>query len=184
MHALLGLDVSTTCTGWAFIDLSNGGLISYGKIEPLKDNYWDRVIVTVNSIRELFKTPDMQIAGVGIEQLNWFRNAESARQLAGISGVVQYVLRQSENIIVNELNTSMVSAAFRKGVIMDPKLPKKAKTVAAANARFGLNLKFKDRPVKGRKVSDDDMADAIAVAFTLYREIGEDLRSQLTIAKK
>lgn len=78
---VLGLDTSTTSTGFAVIE--NGKLISYGTIEPPKKiDLLDRILYIEEYIKQIIKAKDVDY--VVMEQLTVMRSANTTRVLAGM----------------------------------------------------------------------------------------------------
>ena len=78
---VLGLDTSTTSTGFAVME--NGKIISYGTIEPPKKlELLDRIIYIEEYVKQIIKAKEVDY--VIIEQLAVMRSANTTRVLAGL----------------------------------------------------------------------------------------------------
>lgn len=92
MCKILGLDVSSSCTGWSIIEVngSNGKLLHYGTISPVGNmGVIQRLYFFGNKIKEIIETynPDE----VAIEEtVLVHNNAKIMRTLARFSGVAFY----------------------------------------------------------------------------------------------
>lgn len=78
---ILGLDTSTSSTGYAVID--NGKLICYGSIKPPKKlNTIEKIIYIEKEIKEIISKKKVEY--IVIEQLAVMRSANTTRVLAGL----------------------------------------------------------------------------------------------------
>ena len=101
---------------------------------------------------------------IAVEQPNSFRNGASTRILTGDFGALLYWIHINKMAGI-EVNTTHAKKIFC-GVAGKGKEP----TIARANELYGLDLKFHRDPKK----SDDDVADAIQVAYTLRHHLIEE----------
>lgn len=81
MKLILGLDLSTTCTGWALSDPTTKKLKRYGKLSPtlnIKKRYpWgslERVLYMVGLLKLFLDKEKSQIDKIVIEEVNKHRN--------------------------------------------------------------------------------------------------------------
>lgn len=177
---ILGLDVSTTCCGWALlsVDWETDRGLHFSKIIPPKKVSWlrraDHILTAIDTY--LLSQVDKPIAAIAMEQLNSFTGAPTTRALAGIGGLVQYHLFKKLGMETIELHTTTVKKTFSGSGAA-----KKMHMVAAANQRFGLSLRWPpaEKDQRNKEKNDEDIADAIGVAWTLYTESGESLRAAL-----
>ncbi len=177
---VLGLDSSTTCFGYAFIDISKGGLklVDYGKIIPPLDpekvkirpaltnkklDYLPRCNYILKEIEKIYESAPGKVIAVAIEQPNSFKNGETTRQLCGLYGMVRYIYWVRYNINCAEMNTGHV-----KRCITGNGNAGKQEMVDAINDRFNIELIYKD--TQNKEKTDDDIADAISVAATYVEE--------------
>ena len=87
---IMGVDASTSCTGWAFLD-TDGKLIEYGKISPpAKLEYLQKCDFIVKGLISQLDLKKESIIDVGIEILNTSRNMKITRILAGLSQIIRY----------------------------------------------------------------------------------------------
>jgi Holliday junction resolvasome RuvABC endonuclease subunit len=174
---ILGLDVSTTCCGWALLslDYADDRDLRYGKIiAPKKASWFVRCDFILGAINTYLA--DAPVAAIAMEQLNSFRGAGVTRQIAGIGALVSYNLYKRYGIETIEMHTTTVKKAFSGSGAA-----KKWDMIAAANKRYGLALRWPETAAaqKNKEHNDEDVADAIAVASTLYDQSGEDIRAGL-----
>ena len=177
-YYVLGLDISTTCTGWALLELETGDLAKYGKIITADE---ENIFEQARKIqKDLYKeTMGFAVVVVGVEQLNSFRNGSITRALCGISYIVQDYIYKYWGIFPNQINTGTAKSVFTRGYKTWKGAAKKPDVLAVANARYGLNLKFIAPNKKKGGNGDDDISDATSIAFALREEVGEDLLSQI-----
>ncbi len=191
---ILGLDISSTCSGWCALPLDSSNLRDrggYGKIitdwretagvKRAASNFFERVDWLLEGLDAI--VPKYKIVACGSEQLNSFRSGETTRQLAGIQKIAQYHLLKKYGLETNEIHTTTIKKIMGAGIWAKGQgSPKKPDMVRFANARYGLDLVFsnpRSKSVDGVSynlhLSDDDVADAIGVATTLREEIGAEL---------
>ena len=141
---VLGLDTSTTSTGYAIID--NGKLIDYGCIKPDKKlNTIEKIIYIEKEIKEIIKKKEIEY--VAIEELAMVRNGAVTKLLAGLLYhlVIEFTKKELLTVLVRP-------SEARKGRITG-----KNRQELKQNA---INY------IKGKynvKVNDDE-ADAIIIA--------------------
>lgn len=183
-EAILGLDLSLACPGWAVMALREDKVLAWGKVvnppakkKDLTDgDYFRRVKKTVEAIDAVFEDDRFSIVSVGVEQLNSFKGISTARKLLGVSKVVQFHIWDKYGLTPNEIETTKAKKAFTgKGDA------NKSLVLVLANTRFKLSppLVYFDEKHNKHHESDDDIADAIAIAYTLKTELGERLISAL-----
>jgi len=176
MSLILGLDVSTSCTGWSVLD-SDGTLIDIGyiRLDKLKDLFCKAQEV-FNVISEIYV--NYAIHDVFIEEnLQSFRtgfsSAKTLSTLARFNGIVSYVTYQVIDIKPKMLN---VNAARRSvGLKIDRKSEETTKEQVLnwvsgeiSNTDYQWPVKIlKSGPRKGQTILNPacyDMADAFVIA--------------------
>jgi Holliday junction resolvasome RuvABC endonuclease subunit len=166
MPYILGIDSSTKCTGWAMIDTESGKLLKLGRVIPPKDLYYvDRWVVIVKGLEDVVKENGDPVV-VGIEEPNCFTNGNTVRLLCGIFGIISYTFSKA-GLFVHAVNTAHAKSIFVGSEKSGEGHAKKTDTIAKANKMFGLTLTHKERNVDGVRMSDEDLADAIQVAYCL-----------------
>lgn len=164
----LAFDLSTGCVGWALgID---GGLTQYGKLifkasasvgEKLAawEEFASALIDTIRPDRIVLERP-MSRSG-----------AVTARHYE-LLGILRFAYRRSTGAEVGAdclipARTAKLTVGVRKGGTYEDR---KRYMVERINAITGLALKY---DAKSKRVSDDDIADAIAILLT-YSAIAND----------
>lgn len=181
---VLGLDISTTCVGWALISLEyeKDHLLWLGKIIPPKGtkkepvSWFERAKFIHTAIEQLIE--NRNIAAIAVEQLNSMRGGDTTRQLAGMSMSVQFLLFKKLGIEPSEIFTSTMKKGFTGNGAA-----KKWDMIAHANKTYGTNLRWptSTKDQKNKELNDEDVADALAAAHCFLEEVGEDLRDYLRI---
>lgn len=163
---ILAFDMATHKTGWAF--LNGEKLVNYGIIQADKKqkDFRKRIIQIFDTIESLIKTnkPDVIV----IEEVPIYN--EAGAYLLVMQGYMVCIANKANKPISfyrpNEWRKKLElignngREALKKNQI-------KGKTVAWANKKFGLNLRFYEKDTK-EHISDDDIADAIGLAMTYY----------------
>ncbi len=180
---ILGIDSSTTCVGWALLslDYAQDKLLTYGKIIPPKigknQGTWFQRASYIYAVMEkvLLSVP---VSAVAIEELNSQRGGETTRQLAGVNMGIQFLAYKHLGIEPSPIYTSTAKKAFTGSGNAQ-----KWHMIDRANTLYGLNLFWPATPgaQKNKKLNDEDVADAIAMAYCLEREIGDELRNTLKL---
>ena len=171
VDVVMGIDLGTYRSGLAALEIGrNAKLVAHERVvapgEVDYNNYierWDLMIDQVQSFMvQVLKGRPM---AVGVEQPNSFRNGNTTRLLTGGFGVLMYWLHQ-QGLFGMEINTGHAKKVFC-GKGGGNKIP----TLDRANEMYDLNLKFH----RDAKKSDDDISDAIQVAYTArYHLVEED----------
>ena len=168
----IGIDSSLSCTAVAILKRHGNGncaIVSYQKI--MSDNSKKYLERCDHIVKELLKfiQPYIKLKGacqVGIETPNSFRGGEVTRKLCGLYGIILYVFHQA-GVSVREVNTK-----HAKKVSTGKGSSDKKQTVKAINKLFGVDLKYKK--TSNKEKTDDDLADALSIAYTIYKEEGEN----------
>lgn len=159
---IMGIDASTTSTGWAIFDGSN--LIRYGVIKPKSDNWRDRLIEQgpqLANIIQTYKPEKIFMEDVPLKG----SNVKALVILGAVQGFIYGVI-SSFNIpvffIVPSEWRSLIGLfdGTREGTHRDM-LKKKA--IDKANKLFGLNLLYKS---PSSKFNEDDIAEAILLCYS------------------
>lgn len=142
---ILGLDTSTTSTGYAVFD--NDKLISYGTIKtPKKLDLLDKIIYIEEQVKQIMKAKKVEF--IVIEELAVMRSANTTRALAGLLYHLLVEFRKRELLVVKVRPSEWRSVSHIKG---------KGREELKENA-----IKFVEQNYK-IKVNDDE-ADAILIA--------------------
>lgn len=148
---ILGIDSSTTSTGWGVIDTKFENelrLVDYGVIKPRKQlETIDRIIYIERELRRILQ--DFKPELIVIEEMNVTRNMRTVRELAKLLGVIEVMLRNRQALYVK-----MTPSEWRKSVGIRCKnnreLLKKA-SIEYVREKYNENV-------------SDDEADAICIA--------------------
>lgn len=109
---ILGIDSSTTSTGWAVIDTKFDNelrLIDYGVIKPKQDETIDRIIYISNELKEVLR--NFRPEFVVIEEMNVTRNMKTIRALSGLITTIEVMLRNRQALYVK-----LTPSQWRKSV--------------------------------------------------------------------
>lgn len=91
---IMGIDSSTTSTGWAIIDTKlsgNSRLMAHGTIKPnSKLKTTNRIIHIGKELKEIIRSWEPEF--IVIEEINVFRNAKSTRGLVGLIVYIEIIL--------------------------------------------------------------------------------------------
>lgn len=148
---ILGIDSSTTSTGWGVIDNKFDNelrLIDYGSIKPPKQlETIDRIIYISRELRRILQ--DFKPELIVIEEMNVTRNMNTIRALAGLITEIEVMLRNRQALYVK-----MTPSEWRKKVGI--KCKNDRKMLKKASIEY-VRERYKE------KVTDDE-ADAVCIA--------------------
>lgn len=177
----IGIDSSLSCTAVGIISRDGAGnpkLLSFLKIPTAPDmDYIERCEEITDKIGELLK-PYIERSKkiktqlqIGIEMPNSFRGGDVTRKLCGLYGIILYYIHNELGVRPIEINTK-----HAKKVATGSGNADKQRTIFNINKIFGLTLEYSATKNK----SDDDVADALSIAYCLLIEDGK----RKTIKKK
>lgn len=160
---ILGLDCSTTSTGWSVFD--HMGLAAYGIIKPDGDDWRSRLMMQAPQLKEIIEKykPDKII----MEDVPL--NSQGGLKILVVLGAVQgLVLGVASSLCVpikfvtpNEWRSKVgLFTGDKEGTKREEM---KRKSIEMANQEFGLNLKWFS---KSSKKNEDDISDAILIAYS------------------
>ncbi len=163
VDVVVGIDLGSYRTGISAIEVAKPArLLHKGRIVAASDRFVERWDLTVNQIEKFLEEFVMgRPVVVAVEQPNSFRNGETTRLLTGLFGVVMHWCHK------NDLTAIDVNTSHAKKVFCGKSEKGKQPTIDRANSLYGLDLKFHRDPAK----SDDDVADAIQVAYCLRSDL-------------
>lgn len=142
---ILGLDTSTTSTGYAVLD--NEKLISCGTIKtPKKADLLDKIIYIEEHIKQIIKAKEVDF--IVIEDLAVTRSASTTKALAGLLYHLLTEFRKRELLVVQARPSTWRSVCGIKG-----KCRKELKENAIQHVKDVYNIDV-----------NDDEADAICIA--------------------
>lgn len=162
-NVILGLDCSTTSTGWSIFD--NGGLAAYGIIKPEGDDWRTRLIMQAPKLKEIieiYKPEKIIMEDVPL-------NSQGGLKILVVLGAVQGLIlgvASSLNVPIkfvtpNEWRSKVKLFTGNKEGTKREEM--KRKSIEMANQEFGLNLKWFS---KSSKKNEDDISDAILIAYS------------------
>lgn len=165
---VLSFDVGTSCTGFAFGTDNN--ILAWGKYVADKKNADEGELLVEFSkwIDKNIVTLTKKPTRVVIESPYYKMNIRTYGQLMKYVGMVQREVYRQTGIECEFVSASSVKTKIgvKKGVTYQER---KLNMVNHINSLFGLNLKFHK---SNKKISDDDIADAIALlAVSLDMEL-------------
>lgn len=147
---ILGIDSSTTSTGWAVIDTKFNDelrLVDYGSIKPPKVETIDRIIYISRELKQMLH--DFKPELIVIEEVNVTRNMNTIRALVGLLTEIEVMLRKRQALYVK-----MTPSEWRKKVGI--KCKNDREMLKKASIEY-VREKYNE------KVTDDE-ADAICIA--------------------
>ena len=171
---ILGLDVSTSCTGWCVIDY-DGSLVDIGFISLKKiDEMYDKASRVADDLSDVFKKHAIQKILIE-ENLQAFRpglsSAKTLMTLARFNGIISYICYDRFNMKPDHINVNVA----RKSVGL--KLDRKSDKTTKEQVLEWVSSKIPDHvwetrvlksgPRKGQTVVSDgcfDSADAYVIA--------------------
>lgn len=142
---ILGLDTSTTSTGYAVLD--GNKLISYGTIKtPKKADILDKIIYIEENIKQIIKAKEVEF--IVIEDLAVTRSASTTKALAGLLYHLLVEFRKRELLTI-----TVRPSQWRKNCNIKGKSRKEFKENAINYVENVYKIKV-----------NDDEADAICIA--------------------
>lgn len=145
---VMGVDSSTSSTGWAIIYEKDGEveLLKYGSIKPKGKNVIRKIITILDELKKIRRVNNPEL--VVIEDLSVSRNMRSTKVLAGLLIAIEIDLERA-NYLVQELKPS----EWRKlaGIKGRKREEQKTNSIQHVWDRY-------------HKLVNDDEADAICIA--------------------
>ena len=158
---ILGIDSSTTSTGWGVIDTKFNDelrLVDYGSIKPPKVETIDRIIYISRELKRILQ--DFKPELIVIEEMNVTRNMNTIRALAGLLTEIEVMLRTRQALYIK-----MTPSEWRKKVGIQFKSTREL--LKRASIKY-VREKYKE-------TVNEDEADAICIA-----EAGSEVEVCLT----
>ena len=144
---VLGLDTSTSSTGYAVMDTETKKIISYGTIKTqTKADLLDKIIYIEEHIKQIIKAKEVEF--IVIEDLAVTRNASTTKALAGLLYYLLVEFRKRELLVVQVRPTQWRSTCNIKA---RGRKEQKEETIRHVKDVYNLN-------------ANDDEADAICIA--------------------
>lgn len=142
----MGIDSSTSCTGWAILDTENNEVIAWGCIKPpSKWNTIKKIIHIAEELKAIYREYEPEY--INIEEVVVVRNAQTQRMLTALLYhiVIEFT---KENAFIKTIRPTV----WRKGKVNG----KNRRELKAAAIKYVYD--------KYDKLANDDIADAIVIA--------------------
>ena len=162
-YVIMGIDASSKSTGVAWGDMT-GKLVGYDAIILPKAWQFGKKL---NQYRFslLKRLQVVQPTFVGMEELNFFRNAQTNRVLGCMRGVtMEIVWRWNQGDV-----WTYCQPTLKKNLGVRHIGTQKVEVARAVEARFGIQIS------RDKDLVWQDIADSISVFWTLYKEMDEKL---------
>lgn len=169
-NCIMGLDLSTSCTGYSIFDKS--GLIAYGKIKPKNKDWRERIEEQAISLGDIMRKYHPIKAYV--EDVPLKPGSSTLVKLGAMQGMIlalcsQYSCKPIFLLPVHWRKELDLYDGTRQGLQRDIL---KQKAVQTVNDEFGIRLNWVSPK---SKLNDDDIAEGILIA---YSQIVKYRRSQ------
>ena len=164
---ILGIDASTSSTGWCVFDKT--GLSAYGVIKPDGEDWRERLAnegIKLKEIVEQYHPTKIIMEDVPLNQ-------KGGLKVLVVLGAVQGFMlgvASSQNIPIDFISptTWRSSLGFYTGEQNGTKRDAmKKKSIEYVNSEFGLNLKYVSPK---SKFNEDDIAEAICIAYSQIKK--------------
>ena len=174
---ILGLDISTSCTGWCLLS-ENGSLIDMGSIPLSRERDFFKKADLVRSSLELLKKQHKIERIVIEENLQAYRpglaSAKTLMCLARFNGIVSYICRDMFKCEPEYYNVNVARRTVGLKVSKNSPLSTKEQVLSWVEDKVNgtghvwPTKKLKSGPRKGKTIKDPscfDMADAYVVCL-------------------
>lgn len=162
---ILGLDCSTTSTGWSIFD--NKGLAAYGVIKPDGEDWRDRLVHQAPKLKEIIEK--YQPTKIIMEDVPL--NGKGGLKILVVLGAVQGMILGIASSYGIPIKFITPNEWRSKVGLFDGKREStkreemKQKSIELANKEFGLDLKWFS---KSSKFNQDDISDSILIAYSYF----------------
>lgn len=164
---ILGLDISTSCTGFAIIDAQLGACLEIGYFQLDKfDNFFDKcasfrsgleeLLITHSTIKRIFIEENLQAFRPGLS------SAKTINTLARFNGAASLIAHETFKSQPEFLNA--VSARTSLGIKINKKLDITTKQQIFDAVKPQLDIEWPHTKTGNVKTSCYDMADAYVLA--------------------
>lgn len=162
-YIILGIDASSRCSGIAWGDMT-GKLLGYDSIIlPKQWSFGKKLSQYRFSL--LKRLQAIEPTFVGMEELNFFRNAQTVRVLGSMRGVtMEIVWRYNQGDV-----WTYVQPTLKKNLGVRHRGTQKIEVAKAVEKLFGIQIP------RDKDLVWQDVADAISVMRTVYLEMNEKL---------
>lgn len=175
---ILGLDISTSCTGWCIIDSADSRLLKIGFIDLSKEKQFlskadivrESLIVLLEShdIKDIFIEENLQAFRPG------FSSAKTLMTLARFNGIVSYICKRDLCIEPQFINVNIARKVLGLKLDRKSKLSTKEQVFEWVDSKVDTEWPvkvLKSGPRKGLSIISPncyDMADAYVIASAGY----------------
>jgi Holliday junction resolvasome RuvABC endonuclease subunit len=162
---ILGLDCSTTSTGWSIFD--NKGLAAYGVIKPDGEDWRDRLVHQAPKLKGIIEK--YQPTKIIMEDVPL--NGKGGLKILVVLGAVQGMILGIASSYGIPIKFITPNEWRSKVGLFDGKREStkreemKQKSIELANKEFGLDLKWFS---KSSKFNQDDISDSILIAYSYF----------------
>lgn len=159
---IMGLDLSTSSTGYSVFDKS--GLVAYGKIKPPQDKNWrERIEIQALALGDIMRK--YHPIRAYIEDVPLKPGAATIMKLGAMQGMIlalcsQYNCKPTFLLPSDWRGELGLYDGTRQGLQRDVL---KQKAVQTVNDEFGIGLKWVSPK---SKLNDDDIAEGILIAYS------------------
>ncbi len=162
-EVILGLDCSTTSTGWSIFD--NMGLAAYGVIRPEGDDWRSRLVKQAPQLKDIIEKYHPTKIIMEDVPLNSQGGLKILVLLGAVQGLVLGVASSCgvpiKFITPNEWRSKVgLFTGSRDGTKREEM---KKNSIEFVNREFGLNLQWVS---KSSKKNEDDISDSILIAYS------------------
>lgn len=142
----MGIDSSTSCTGWAILDTEDNKVIASGCIKPsAKLNAIQKIIYITRELKSIHREYEPEY--INIEEVVVLRNAQTQRVLTAL---LYYIVIEFTKY--NEIIKTVRPSEWRKGKVKGKnRSDLKTAAINYVQKKYGI-------------IANDDIADAIVIA--------------------
>ena len=160
----IGIDASSTCTGWSVFD--NKNLIDYGAIKPKGSNYRERIFNEAPELIAVFNKYKPEMVYMEDVPHNPRGGISTAIILGAVQGFIYGVAMSCKtNITFVDPNTWRSDGGLFDGTQEGRRREVlKKKAIDMANKKFNLELKWYS---PSSTKNDDDIAEAILICAVM-----------------
>jgi len=167
MSTILGLDISSTTTGWGILEVTKDNKINYidsGYFKPIKDGTiferLDHSRLKIKDILNKYK-PDY----VGVENIIEFMAGKSSSKTITTLAVFNRIVGMTAYDYLGKSPELFNVMQIRHGLKTNEVLPKKEEISALVSKHLGITFPYEYNRNNKLREENNDRADAIAVAL-------------------
>ena len=173
---ILGLDISTSCTGWCLLDSSDCNLVDMGYIETSKEKiFFKKASAVKDELLRLSRVYDIERVFIE-ENLQAFRpgfsSAKTLMTLARFNGVISYICQRDLDVTPEFINVNIARKSIGLKINKKSSMTTKEQIFDWVNNRVNFSWPqkvLKSGPRKGKQVLEPgcyDAADAYVIALS------------------